>query len=150
MGGGGAAPPPSFTPTITTLPFLFLSLDLPPAPLFREDSKKGKEVPQLPVFALLQRFDGVTVTQTLRGQFWERRKYRLLRLPRVLTLVFKRFARNAFFTEKNRTIVTFPTRNFELSPYVDSDALSRARATARRSASAPPPAVPTAAASRSG
>jgi hypothetical protein len=139
-GRGGAAapaaPPPAplpaalAAPASTVQPFLFLSLDLPPAPLFR-DSSGGLSIPQVPVYALLSRFDGVTVTETLRGQFRERRRFRILRLPRFLVLVFKRFSRNAYSTEKNPTIVTFPTRNLELRPYVAREAAADAAATSQ-------------------
>ena len=127
-----AAPQPasaSFQPTVTRRPFLFLTLDLPPVPLFT-DARGGIQIPQVSVHELLQRFDGVTVAETLQGQFWEKRRYRITRLPSVLALVFKRFTRNAFFAEKNATIVTCPTRSLELRPFVEPRALAHARAAA--------------------
>jgi len=111
-------------PKVSRLPFLFLTLDLPPVPLFT-DARGGLSIPQVPVYELMNRFDGVTVTETLRGQSWERRKFRILRLPRVMALLFKRFSRNTFFAEKNPTIVTFPTRNLEMKNFVDPGALKR-------------------------
>jgi U4/U6.U5 tri-snRNP-associated protein 2 len=37
-----------------------------------------------------------------------------LKLPKNLVLFFKRFEKNAYFTEKNPTIVTFPLKNLSL------------------------------------
>lgn len=93
-GGGGAAAKPRL------MPFLFLSLDLPPSPLFKDDTG-GKVIQNVPLHTLLAKFDGVTVTSTLRGQCMEHRRYRVTRLPPYLVLHVKRFAKNAFFSEKN-------------------------------------------------
>jgi U4/U6.U5 tri-snRNP-associated protein 2 len=82
------------------LPFLFLSLDLPPSLLFKDDTG-GKVIQNVPLHALLSKYDGVTVTDTLKGQFIERKRYRVTRLPPYLALNIKRFARNTFFNEKN-------------------------------------------------
>lgn len=65
-GGAGAAPKPRL------LPFLFLSLDLPPSPLFKDDTG-GRVIQNVPLHTLLGKFDGVTVTSTLKGQCLEHR-----------------------------------------------------------------------------
>lgn len=104
-------------PRTSTTPFLFLSLDLPPAPLFK-DSDGGMAIPQIPVYALLNKFDGVTVTDSLRGQYRETKRYTITKVPRYLIFIVKRFKRNSFFAEKNPTIVTFPNTNLEMRPYV--------------------------------
>lgn len=117
-------------PRVTRSPFLLLSLDLPPAPLFRQadTSSEGKgggvNIPQIPVYQLLSKFDGETVNESLRGQYRERRKYRLLSLPPYLLLAVKRFSRNSFFTERNPTIVTFPVSNLEMKPYMAGEEAS--------------------------
>jgi hypothetical protein len=50
-------------------PFLFLALDLPATPLF-QDSNEKKIIPQVPLSAILAKFDGNTtqVSFTLRLQ----------------------------------------------------------------------------------
>jgi U4/U6.U5 tri-snRNP-associated protein 2 len=107
-------------PQVSRTPALMLSLDLPPAPLFRGGLEGGVVIPQVPVYALLSKFDGDTVTEALKGQYRETRTYRLLRLPAFLLLAAKRFTRNAFFTERNPTVLTFPTRNLEMRPYAEA------------------------------
>lgn len=115
-GGGGAASGSSAAPSVTRLPFLFLSLDLPPAPLFRDDTG-GTVIAQVPLYDLLAKYDGELVSDSLRGQYRERKRYRITRLPPYIIMTVKRFARNAFFTDKNTTVVNFPVRNLEMAPY---------------------------------
>lgn len=101
------------------IPFLMLTLDVPPAPIFR-DSLNRNMIPHIPIFDLLQKFDGET-TQELSTNVV--RRHSLWRLPKYLVFHIKRFSKNNFFVEKNPTIVTFPVRNLELSDYVDPDAV---------------------------
>ena len=74
----------------TSTPFRVLALDLPPAPLF-QDALEKNIIPQVPIADLLRKYDGASRTPTPRGG----------------TRTF-RFTKNAFFREKNPTIVTFP------------------------------------------
>ena len=129
-GGKVGKVPISTLPRVLVHPFLFLSLELPPAPLF-SDASGITAIPHVPAYSLFERFGGVVVSDSLQGQYRERRRYQLLRAPAFLTLSFKRFSRNAYVAEKNSTIVTFPTRNFELRPYI----APAARAAARRNSS---------------
>lgn len=96
--------------------FLFLSLDLPQAPLYK-DAQNHLVIPQVSLFSLLEKFDGET-SQELRGGLL--RRFRLKHpLPRYLILHYKRFKLNNFFVEKNPTLVTFPVKNLELKDYID-------------------------------
>jgi hypothetical protein len=102
--------------TVAQRPFLLLSLDVPPAPLFA-DGQGAAIVPQVPLQELLAKFDGVTWTE----RDGRRTQHSLLRLPRCLTLHLVRFARNSFgfgAVEKNSTIVTFPVRNLDLRAHL--------------------------------
>jgi hypothetical protein len=103
--------------TVTQVPFSHLSVDIPPCPLFR-DSEGGLVIPQVPLFQVLQKFDGSTWTDTMTSEAHVRRKYRILQLPRFLVLHLVRFTRNNFYLEKNPTIVTFPVRNLELKEFL--------------------------------
>lgn len=96
---------------VERVPFLMLTLDLPPAPLFK-DSLEKVIIPQIPVFELLRKFDGASVQEDVRAG---RRCLRITRLPRYLVLHVKRFVRNQFFIEKNPTIVNFPVRDLNLA-----------------------------------
>jgi U4/U6.U5 tri-snRNP-associated protein 2 len=61
-------------------------------------------------------------SQELLGQ---RKRYRLLHpLPRYLIFHVKRFSKNKFVDERNPTIVTFPVRSLDMSPYVQPDPTS--------------------------
>jgi len=137
-GGGGA----SAVGVPKRVPFLFLSLDLPPAPLYTDRDAVGRTlVLQEPLYALMTKYNGEAVTDTLRGQYRERRRYRITKLPPFLVLSVKRFTRNEFFKEKNTTIVTFPVTNFDVRGYVAPAAATGATAATGR---ASPSDLPTA------
>ena len=57
------------------------------------------------------KYDGRTVTDDAKAG---RRTLKITRLPRFLLLHVRRFARNAFFAEKNPTIVNFPVKGLPL------------------------------------
>lgn len=98
----------------TSTPFLFLTLDLPPPPLFQSSSATNI-VPQVSLQTLLAKYDGLT-TQEAKGVL---RRYKMTRLPPFLILHVKRFTKNNFVEEKNSTIVNFPLRGVEMQDYVD-------------------------------
>ena len=114
-------PAAAVLPSTRRLPFLFLSLDLPPTPLYKDD-EGSRVIAQLPMYQLLAKYNGATVTDSLRGQYAERKRYRITRLPPFMILHLKRFSRNKFFNEKNPTIVNFPVKNLELRNYVSPEA----------------------------
>lgn len=58
---------------------------------------------QVPLFNILKKFDGETVTEVVRPQI-ERKRFRITRLPRYLILHMQRFTKNNFFVEKNPTL----------------------------------------------
>ncbi len=96
--------------------FLYLTLDLPPAPLFRDDSEKNI-IPQVPLMVLLEKFDGRHWTEI--PVELTRKTFHLTRLPPYLILMVNRFKKNRFFLEKNPTIVTFPVKSLDLAPYME-------------------------------
>ncbi|KAF3324744.1 hypothetical protein FCM35_KLT10901 [Carex littledalei] len=98
------------------VPFLMLGLDLPPPPLFKDAMEKNI-IPQIPLFNILTKFDGKTVTEVVRPCI-ARMRYRVIRLPKYLILHMRRFTKNNFFMEKNPTIVNFPVKNLELKDYI--------------------------------
>lgn len=103
---------------VHNMPFTFLSVDLPPCPLFR-DSHGGLVIPQLPLFeALRRKFDGHSFTDHVSKEAHVRKRYRITRLPRYLVLQLVRFTKNNFCLEKNPTIVTFPVKNLEMKDYL--------------------------------
>ncbi len=126
--------------TVVESNFLHLTLDIPEKPLFK-DADGGLVIPQEPLANVLRKFDGVTFGEVLASQQRSRggvedddddggggggvvsmrRRYRLRRLPKYLVLHLSRFKRNGFTVEKNPTIVMFPVRNFDLSPYVSPE-----------------------------
>ncbi|KAG5252478.1 U4/U6.U5 tri-snRNP-associated protein [Salix suchowensis] len=104
-----------FTET-SRMPFLMLGLDLPPPPLFKDVMEKNI-IPQVPLFNILKKFDGETVTEVVRPRV-ARMKYRVIRLPQYLILHMQRFKKNNFFIEKNPTLVNFPVKNLELKDFI--------------------------------
>lgn len=95
--------------------FLFLTLDLPSAPLFQDELEKNI-IPQVPLTTLLSKYDG----RSAQEEHARRKRYRLLHpLPPYLAFHVKRFSQNKFVSERNPTIVTFDARNLDVSPYVE-------------------------------
>lgn len=95
--------------------FFFLTLDLPPAPLFKDELERNI-IPQVPLMVLLEKFNGINWTELPIEH--ARKQFIITKLPRYLILHVKRFTNNRFFLEKNPTIVIFPVKNLDLSPYV--------------------------------
>ncbi|CAH0477414.1 unnamed protein product [Peronospora belbahrii] len=101
----------------TVSPFLMIALDLPSTPLFK-DSQGGNIIPQIPLFTVLQKYNGSHVTYILQDSHRLKKTYRIDTLPVYLIFHVKRFTRNNFFIEKNPTIVNFPVKNLELRDYL--------------------------------
>jgi len=103
--------------TNTLSPYLILTLDLPPAPLFRDSIEAKNIIPQVPLTTLLQKYNGMQASERQS----HRVRHRLLHpLPPYLLFHIKRFSKNKFVSERNPTIVTFPSsRGLDMSPYVE-------------------------------
>ncbi|QSS62222.1 proteasome component C11 [Histoplasma capsulatum] len=102
--------------TSQTTPFLILTLDLPPTPLFQSTNAESI-IPQIPLTTLLNKYNGLVASEKLS----HRVRHRLLHpLPPYLLFHIKRFSKNKFVSERNPTIVTFPSpRSLDMSPYVE-------------------------------
>ena len=99
-----------------TSPFMILTLDLPPAPLFQDDTDNNI-IPQVPLKTVLNKYNGITAQEKLNNRV----RYRLLHpLPPYLIMHVKRFEANKFLqAQRNPTIVTFNPRALDMSPYVE-------------------------------
>ena len=96
------------------VPFLYLTVDVPAAPLFK-DALERNIIPQVPLIACLTKFDGSTCQEMMNG---DKRQYVITRLPKFLIVHIKRFSKNTQqFSEKNPTIVNFPVRNLEMGSF---------------------------------
>ena len=100
-------------------PFFLLAIDLPPIPVFQDVIEKNI-IPQVPIATVLSKYDGISF-QEARGMI---RRYKTLRLPPFLILHFKRFTKNNFIEERNRTIVEYPVKGLDVSPYVEDPSLA--------------------------
>ncbi|KAJ2719693.1 U4 U6.U5 tri-snRNP-associated protein, partial [Coemansia sp. Benny D115] len=95
------------------LPFLALSLDLPPKPLFTQDDdgddehKGSSSIPQVALVSLLQRYKGMSTVEFHGGS----KQYQLLQLPQYIICHVKRFTKSGLAIEKNPTVVNFPIHN---------------------------------------
>uniref|UniRef100_A0A060T5N9 ARAD1B08580p n=1 Tax=Blastobotrys adeninivorans TaxID=409370 RepID=A0A060T5N9_BLAAD len=90
-----------------TVPFLFLGLDLPPAPLFHQE---GQPIPQVALIDLLKKFNGSTIHELPN----DRRRYSIVKLPRYVVLHIKRFSEDSLVDSRNRTVVSFSPRGLDL------------------------------------
>ncbi|CAE7350260.1 Usp39 [Symbiodinium sp. CCMP2592] len=99
---------------------VFLTLELPDEPLFKDNLDF---IPQVPLFNLLEKFNGEKPFEKIAkgGESREIRRYSLRRLPPYVICVVKRFRNNNFFVEKNPTIVTFPLKGLDLRDYIHPD-----------------------------
>nr|BAO65810.1 ubiquitin specific peptidase 39 [Ciliophrys infusionum] len=102
---------------VSVAPFLMLSLEIPPTPLFK-DSQGGNIIPQVPLFQVLEKYNGKKYTDILKAGYQQRKRYSLLELPPFIIFHLSRFTKNNFYMEKNPTIVTFPVKNLELREYL--------------------------------
>lgn len=93
-------------------PFLFLTSELPPPPLFKDEFHENI-IPQVSLYNILSKFNGVTEKEykTYKDNFLK--KFELIQLPQFIILYIKRFTKNTFFVEKNPTIVNFPVKGIE-------------------------------------
>ncbi|KAK9449769.1 uncharacterized protein V1518DRAFT_426640 [Limtongia smithiae] len=101
---------------MTEMPFMFLSLDLPPAPLFQDEIDRNI-IPQVALQTILSKYDGCS-SQELAG---DRRRFKILELPPFVTLHIKRLERTQLSQsqEINHTVVTFQPVALDMSPYVE-------------------------------
>ncbi|KAI9320926.1 hypothetical protein BX666DRAFT_1912688 [Dichotomocladium elegans] len=93
-------------------PFLFLALDLPPAPLYQDEAEKNI-IPQVPLTTILGKYDGKRIQETAD----QKRRYQITHLPQYLIFHIKRFDKNNWTLEKNPTIVTFPIKNLDMANF---------------------------------
>jgi U4/U6.U5 tri-snRNP-associated protein 2 len=114
------------TNTVERVPFLFLSLDLPTNPLFKDSIEGQTVIPRTTLLQVLEKYDGATtVDVTLPGGRLEQKRYRVTKLPNYLVIHLKRFTKNQFSVcEKNRALVSLPVANLDMSPYMESSALT--------------------------
>ncbi|KEF62784.1 ubiquitin thiolesterase [Exophiala aquamarina CBS 119918] len=103
--------------TTNVSPYLILTLDLPPVPLFRDAVESKNIIPQVPLTTLLHKYNGISASERQANRI----RHRLLHpLPPYLFFHIKRFSVNKFVSERNPTIVTFPSpRGLDMSPYVE-------------------------------
>lgn len=111
--GDGDGEKEVWTEETTKAPFLFLTVDIPQTPLFK-DSQGGIIIPQVPLYTVMEKFGGEKLVDVIKNGVHQRKRYWITRLPRYLILSLGRFTRNHFFVEKNPTIVNFPVKNLEL------------------------------------
>jgi U4/U6.U5 tri-snRNP-associated protein 2 len=100
-------------PAVTTKPFYYLSLALPPVPLFKQ-STGDYHIPQISIYQLLNKFTGEN-SETIENHDNSAisRTYRITKLPRYLLIHIQRFSKNDFFMEKNPTLVQFPLNQLD-------------------------------------
>ena len=110
------------------LNFLYLTLDVPPTPLFK-DTQGGNIVPQIPLFDVLTKYNGVRLTDTVRAGVQSRRRYVITKLPKFLVFHFARFSKNNFTAEKNPTIVHIPVKDLELKDQFALEGIASQEAT---------------------
>ncbi|XP_064633656.1 ubiquitin carboxyl-terminal hydrolase 39-like [Lineus longissimus] len=95
-------------------PFMYLTCDLPPPPLYPDDTQENI-IPQVPLHQVLSKFNGISEKEYKTYKDSTMKRFEITRLPPFLILFMKRFTKNRFTLEKNPTIVNFPVKNVDLS-----------------------------------
>lgn len=105
---------------VETSNFLYLNCDLPPPPLFIDELRENI-IPQVNLYQLLSKFNGVTEKEykTFKDNFMKR--FEIVRLPKYVILYVKRFTKNTFFVDKNPTIVNFPVKNVDFGDILTAE-----------------------------
>ncbi|RWS19617.1 U4/U6.U5 tri-snRNP-associated protein 2-like protein, partial [Leptotrombidium deliense] len=73
--------------------FLYLTLDLPPQPLFKDEMRENI-IPQVPIYSLLAKFNGVTEKEYKTYKDSHMKRFEITTLPTYLILYIKRFTKN--------------------------------------------------------
>lgn len=110
--------------SVKIIPFMYLTLDLPPAPLYRDEFLQNI-IPQVPLNNLLIKFSGTLEKEYKTSTDITMKRFELEELPPFLILSIKRFTKNNWFVEKNPTIVNFPIKNLDLFECLSTDAKNR-------------------------
>jgi len=95
-------------------PFLYLLLELPEMPLFK-DGQQEKFIPQVSLQDILSKFDGKQVEVLKDGS---KRRMRIMKLPKYLIMAYRRFRDGYFSIEKNTTIVNTVIRGLDFKIYL--------------------------------
>ncbi|XP_055335233.1 U4/U6.U5 tri-snRNP-associated protein 2-like [Paramacrobiotus metropolitanus] len=112
---------PEYQETVQQTPYLMLTCDLPPVPLF-PDEKSESIIPQIPLYTLMQKFNGVQEKEQKTYKDSTVKRFEITKLPPYLIVSIRRFNNNTFFIEKNTTIVNFPIRNFDFGDLLTAEA----------------------------
>jgi len=107
--------------TESTVPFLYLTMDIPASPLFKDELEQNA-IPQVPLLNLLQKFNGTQENEYKTYHDTSLKKFSITRLPHYLVLFIKRFNNNTFFVEKNPTIVNFPVKGLDMKDFLTEEA----------------------------
>lgn len=113
--------PSEYEEKMEKLPFLYLTVDLPSQPLFKDEMQENI-IPQVPLNVIMAKFNGNTEKEYKTYKDSILKRFELTKLPRYLILYIKRFTKNTFFVEKNPTIVNFPIKNVDFSDVLSADA----------------------------
>lgn len=113
-----------FSESITESPFLYLTCDLPPPPLFKDEISENI-IPQVNLNSILEQFNNKNEKEykTYKDNFLKR--FEITKLPPYLIIYFKRFTKNTFFVEKNCTIINFPIKNVDFGDILTDEVKAR-------------------------
>ncbi|XP_060067142.1 U4/U6.U5 tri-snRNP-associated protein 2-like [Ylistrum balloti] len=101
-----------YTEKYEEIPWLYLTCDLPPPPLYPDELRENI-IPQVPFSTILAKFNGISEKEYKTHKDSHMKRFELTRLPPYIICYIKRFTKNYFIQEKNRTIVNFPIKNID-------------------------------------
>ncbi|WAQ96582.1 SNUT2-like protein [Mya arenaria] len=110
------------------MPWLYLTCDLPPTPLFPDELQENI-IPQVPFHSILAKFNGVFEKEYKTSKDSTLKRFQLTKLPPYIIVYVKRFTKNFFVQEKNPTIVNFPIKNIDFGDLLSTEVRARHRNT---------------------
>jgi len=110
--------------TMEETTFMYLTCDLPAPPLYPDEMRENI-IPQVPLFGILNKFNGLVEKEYKTYKDSTLKRFEITALPPYIILYIKRFTKNTFILEKNPTIVNFPVKAIDFGDLLSADVRSK-------------------------
>lgn len=108
--------------------FMYLTCDLPAPPLYPDEMRENI-IPQVPLFGILNKFNGLAEKEYKTYKDSTLKRFEITQLPPFIILYIKRFNKTTFILEKNPTIVNFPVKAIDFGELLSAEVRARHRHT---------------------
>lgn len=80
--------PPPVSERVEEIPFMYLTCDLPPPPLYPDEMRENI-IPQVPLFSILNKFNGVVEKEYKTYKDSTFKRFEITKLPPYIIVYFK-------------------------------------------------------------